>query len=210
MALKEVMTPKNIRWLHLSDFHFGKDGYGQRQLFKYILDHVRERVSNGDVPDLVFITGDIANKGQDKEYEEFYENFFMPLRECLPSDSQERIFVIPGNHDVDRNQARALLTNDVLKRVPEFLDPTEQGQFERQTISSRFKAFVNNDLTHMEDHWVNSSKGTFHKILELKGIKLGILGVNTAWFSFSDNDRHNLSTGKSLLEDGLFSIKDCD
>ena len=210
MVIKEVMTPKTIRWLHLSDFHFGKDGYGQRQLFKYILDHVRERVSNDDVPDLVFITGDIANKGQDKEYEEFYENFFMPLRECLTSDSQERIFVIPGNHDVDRNQARALQTNNILKRVPEFLDPTERGQFERQIISSRFKAFVNNDLTHMEDHWLNSSKGTFHKILELKGIKVGILGVNTAWFSFSDNDRHNLSTGKSLLEDGLFSIKDCD
>ena len=104
---------KIIRWLHLSDFHTGKDGYGQRQLFKYILTNVREHNSIGSTPDLVFITGDIANKGQDKEYIEFYENFFMPLMDSLPSESQDRIFVIPGNHDVDRAQARAVQTKDI-------------------------------------------------------------------------------------------------
>jgi len=214
LVMSEVIpaaAPKNvIRWLHLSDFHVGKDGYGQRQLFKYILAHVRERVSTGNAPDLVFITGDIANKGRDKEYKEFYENFFIPLFDCLPVDSQERIFIIPGNHDVDRNQAKAAQTKDVLLRVPEFLDPTEQGQFERQPIFPRFGAYVENDFTNSRDHWLNSLKGAFHGVVEIQGIKLGIVGVNTAWLAYSDEDRHNISAGKGLLEDGLESIKDCD
>lgn len=56
-------SKKVVRWIHLSDFHVGKDGYGQRKLFKYILDHLHERIASGQAPDMVFITGDIANKG---------------------------------------------------------------------------------------------------------------------------------------------------
>ena len=214
LAAKEIsptaQPQKVIRWLHLSDFHVGKDGYGQRQLFNYILAHIRERASKGNALDLVFITGDIANKGQDKEYKEFYEQFFMPLLECLPSDSQERIFMVPGNHDVDRTQARVAQTKDALLRVPELLDPTEQGQFQRQTIFPRFQAYVENDITNTGDHWLNSIDGVFQTVAEIQGVKLGIVGVNTAWLSDSDDDRHNLSAGKSLLEDGLEAIKNCN
>jgi len=214
IAITEVspimVSQKVIRWLHLSDFHVGKDGYGQRQLFKYIINHVKERVASGNAPDLVFITGDIANKGLDKDYKEFYDQFFMPLLECLPIDSQGRIFIVPGNHDVDRNQARAVQTKDVLLRVPEFLDPTEQGQFERQSVFPRFKSYLENDITNTGDHWLNTAKGIFQTTVEIQGIKLGVVGLNTAWLSCSDDDRHNLSAGKSLLEDGLEAIKSCD
>lgn len=73
-------SPQNvICWLHLSDFHAGKDGYGQSQLFKYILRYIRTSVEKGLRPDMIFITGDIANKGLPKQYEVFYDEFFWPL-----------------------------------------------------------------------------------------------------------------------------------
>ena len=53
-----MSTP--IRWLHLSDFHVGKDDYAQKRLFEKILEHIAER----EAPDLVSVTGDIANNGQ--------------------------------------------------------------------------------------------------------------------------------------------------
>ncbi len=68
-----------LRWLHLSDFHVGKDGYDHRRLFAPLLDHVRERVGRGAAPDLVFITGDVANQGRETEYQEFTEGFLLPL-----------------------------------------------------------------------------------------------------------------------------------
>jgi predicted MPP superfamily phosphohydrolase len=209
VVLPEIPT-NLIRWLHLSDFHAGKDGYGQSRLFKYILEHVRSRVAAGIGPDLVFITGDIANKGQTAQYKEFYENFFLPLLECLPPDSEDRIFIIPGNHDVNRTQARAVQTYDVLLRVPEFLDPTEQGHFERQVIFSRFQAYVENDLTNFDEHWLSSWAGTSRCVMDIRGLKIGVLGVNTAWLSYSDEDRHKLSVGKGLLEDGLEALYECD
>jgi tetratricopeptide (TPR) repeat protein len=209
MALADLSTDL-IRWIHLSDFHVGKDGYGQSRLFKYILDHVRTRVADGRGPDLVFITGDIANKGQSAQYQEFYENFFLSLLECLPPDSQECIFIVPGNHDVNRMQARAVQTYDVLLRVPEFLDPTEQGQFERQAIFSRFQAYAENDLTCSGEHWLFSSAGILRRTVSVRGQTIGILGVNTAWLSCSDEDRHKLSAGKGLLEDGLESLQGCN
>lgn len=61
----------NFRWLHLSDFHIGKDNYGQIKLFSYLLEHIKERKNSGWIPDAVFITGDIANKGKEADYETF-------------------------------------------------------------------------------------------------------------------------------------------
>ncbi len=202
---------KQLRWLHLSDFHVGKDNYGNRRMFKHILDHVQERVTQGLAPDMVFITGDIADKGKEEEYDEFYEKFYLPLHESLPAKSENNIFLVPGNHDVDWTQVRAVQTYDLLSRIPEFLDPTNEGQFERNAILPRFRAFVESDLTsEQQEHWLNSAKGTFYKKISVKDFTIGIIGLNTAWFSSSDADRHQLSAGKYLLEDALENIGDCD
>lgn len=72
-----------LRWLHLSDFHVGKDRYGQLKMFRAILDHVKARKDFGREPNFVFITGDLANRGQLSEYEEFAEEFLLPLFEIL-------------------------------------------------------------------------------------------------------------------------------
>ena len=64
-----------IRWLHLSDFHVGKDEYAGRKMFDYIIKHVRQIKEDGFSPDIVVITGDIANKGLESEYMDFWLEF---------------------------------------------------------------------------------------------------------------------------------------
>lgn len=201
-----------LRWLHLSDFHTGKDGYGQSRLFQYILEHVKSRVDSGLAPHIVFITGDIANKGQGDQYWEFNENFLLPLISLLPNETQNQVYLIPGNHDVDRNQTRAVQTYDILVKVSEFLDPDDRGQFHRkQAVIPRFQAYAENDMTSTGEHWLFSPRGVFdNNNLSFGGKKIGVLGINTAWLSCSDYDRHKLSAGKPLLEDGLEKIRDCD
>lgn len=200
-----------LRWLHLSDFHTGKDEYGQNRLFQYITKHVKFRVESGLAPDFIFITGDIANKGQPNQYQDFNENFLLPLIELLPLEAQGRVYLIPGNHDVDRSQTRAVHSYDILVKIPDFFDPNEKGQFERnQAIFPRFRAYTDNDLINTGEHWLVSQDGTFANVAPFSGKKIGVLSVNTAWLSCSDNDRHQLSPGKPLLEDGLEKIEDCD
>ena len=72
-----------VRWLHLSDFHVGMDNYGQRKLFEQICGHVKETVASGAIPDLVFLTGDLANRGANTEYAEFFELMLAPLLDAL-------------------------------------------------------------------------------------------------------------------------------
>ena len=64
-----------INWLHLSDFHLGKDNYGQIKLIKSIRDFIDSLLREGKEIHYIFLTGDIANKGLSNEYELFLEEF---------------------------------------------------------------------------------------------------------------------------------------
>ncbi len=122
-----------IRWLHLSDFHVGKDDYGQQMLFEEILEHVRLRQTDGFIPDLIFITGDVAYEGKRAQYKVFVSDFLRPLYEIVGNEKEPYTFIVPGNHDVFRKTHpdfdRKAICNDAVSR---FFDPTKQGQKERQ------------------------------------------------------------------------------
>lgn len=199
------MNSNNIRCLHLSDFHIGKDGYGQSQLFKYILRHVQEKPK----PDFVFITGDIAQSGQAEQYEKFGEEFLESLKSIVGGQCQ--IFIVPGNHDVDRQKEKFVTRDAIRQRSPNFLDPDDNGQAERQTILSRFQAYAEHDQLYLDnDNWLASSAAYFTHILTVKGVHVGILGLNTAWFAEDDYDKGQLTPGKPIVETGLEAIADAD
>jgi hypothetical protein len=204
------MPYQPIRWLHLSDFHIGKDDYGQRQMFLYILNEIGAKIESGFIPDIVFITGDIANYGLPSEYEYFIDLFIYPLMELLDRSGRPRIYIVPGNHDVDRTQAKAVQKHDVLLKLPQFLDPTLPGLQERKDLLSRFGAYIKADLPDIGGKWLNSSEGAFIDKFAVSGLNIGILGINTAWLSENNYDRHKLSPGKGIVETALEVIKDCD
>ena len=89
-----------ILWLHLSDFHVGMDDYAQRKLFAEITSELKRRIDGGEGPDFVFITGDIANTGIKDQYNDFFESFIIDLIDALEENSEAKIFMVPGNHDV--------------------------------------------------------------------------------------------------------------
>lgn len=221
-----------IRWLHISDFHMGKDEAGQREMCWDLLEEIEAKVDEGSCPDLVFITGDIANRGKASEYETFYTTFFQKLvdilKKGLGDEAEERIFLIPGNHDVDRTKGPKGPTGKVLEdtrwlpdlfqREPTVLDNTGPGQAARKLLRERFANFVRADMhshTSVKNNWTNSIEGVYTRTLTIKGHTIGILGLNTAWLSGDygvqrQGDRHELSPGKSMLISGLRKLKeDC-
>ena len=58
-------------------------------------------------PDCIFVTGDIAHSGRDQEYVAA-SAFFNELREVTALD-KSRLFIVPGNHDVDRHKGKGLV-----------------------------------------------------------------------------------------------------
>lgn len=203
------MTQRLIRWLHLSDFHVGKDDYAQRTLFDKIIEHVRGRVSAGQPPDFVFITGDLANKGLPQEYEEFCYNFLLPLQEVIGSGIESRTFAVPGNHDVNRLRNQAFSREEISDPKSRYLDPTGEGKASRSLLTPRFEGFTAGDLTDKKG-WIETDAGAFAQIQVCCEVRVGIVGVNTAWLSKDDHDERLLTPGKSLLEQALSSVEPCD
>ena len=100
-------TRYNVRFLHISDLHARGKRETQsfarsRVLGKPWTENVAELLEDGPV-DFVCFSGDIANWGMPDEYDEasrFIERLLKQLE--LPV---ERLFIIPGNHDVERTKA---------------------------------------------------------------------------------------------------------
>ncbi len=99
------MTTRSLRILHLSDVHFGQTTRNQtnwrlrRVLGKAWQDNLRVIVADGK-PDIVCFTGDIAFSGGKGEYKDATA-FFDELLNAL-GVQKSQLFVVPGNHDVDR------------------------------------------------------------------------------------------------------------
>lgn len=201
-----------MRWIHLSDFHTGKDDYAVRKLFKYILKHMSDQKQKGFIPDVIFITGDIAQSGEEKQYDTFIEEFLLKIVDIY--DELPLIFVVPGNHDLDREKNKLVEKSlyGILDEQPQFFDTNEKGLELRKEIFNRFIGFYENDMGEL----VYPVKEIFEEtafytcILKMHSKKVGIVGVNTAWLCMSDKDKEKLTPGKYVVEEALEKIKDCD
>jgi hypothetical protein len=201
------MPSQNIRWLHLSDLHVGMDDYAQRKMFGYIVAHVEKRKKDGFVPDFIFVTGDLTDKGKSSDYETFWLEFLGPLQDVIGDGIAHRTFVIPGNHDVDRKQNPHFDRAGMAESKSHCFDASTEGQTFRQILMPRFKAFADNDCTIVKGAF-GSEAGSFATIIEVRGCKVGIAGINTAWLCKDDEDERTLTPGKGLLEQSLGQLDD--
>ena len=99
-----------LTWLHLSDWHQrGKDfdrDVVQNALIVDITNWAKIDAELARIDFLVF-SGDVAFAGQAEEYEAAIRNLFTPVLEAAGL-SQDRLFIVPGNHDLDRKEFRYL------------------------------------------------------------------------------------------------------
>lgn len=201
-------SPNTIRWLHLSDFHVGKDDYGERKLFKEILKHVREQRRCDVIPDLVFITGDVAYSGEDKQFKTFYSEFLQPFYALVGEQKRLYTFFVPGNHDVIR-KIHKYFDREEISEDPCFFDPTLEGLEKRKIVIPRFKAYTKNpSMTPVG--WINTQSGCYANPVDIRGNSLGVFGVNTAWLSKNEDDRNKLTPGSELLKDAFDNSKECN
>lgn len=117
----------SISWIQLSDLHFGQGQSAGSKLDKALvlerllddIGHVRDQLGR---PDYVFVTGDIAYSGKRIEFEAA-GNWFARLTGLLEIEL-DQVFLVPGNHDVDRDRTKDALVNSVhvsMRRDPGLL-----------------------------------------------------------------------------------------
>lgn len=204
------MPDNHLTWLHCSDFHIGKDRTAQERLLGKIVEHVREQVASGCLPDLVFITGDLANRGINAEYNTFNKDFISPLRIALGGDGwRGRILAVPGNHDVDRTKADAFDRAAMLGQGTRVFDPSSEGKAKREILFPRFKAYRQKAGVDVSGNWVSDTEGAYAETIVVRDIKVGVVGLNTAWLSKDEYDKERLTPGVELTEAALEKIGDC-
>jgi predicted MPP superfamily phosphohydrolase len=109
-----------IRILHLSDAHFSEgSAWDSDPLLREAIDYIRREVAAGLTPDLVAFTGDLAYAGKEAEYKlarDWLDRLWAVLPQDLPRD---RLLIVPGNHDVDRNLVTRSNLGEEAGRVPQ-------------------------------------------------------------------------------------------
>jgi len=129
-----------MQWLHFTDFHVGRTTGSFREALTSQLDAVKEFCLNGEPIDAIFLGGDIAYSGAEKEYSAFTELFLKPLR-AIPPLQGAKVFVMPGNHDLCCDDALPISWEQLHNRKAVFFCEDQDGLRMRKPLTGAFKAY---------------------------------------------------------------------
>ena len=203
-----------VTWLHISDLHWRELGaYDANVVAKALLRDLANRAQIAPVLtkiDLIFVTGDIAFASQPEEYG-LARQFFTDLSRTT-GVRKSRLFVIPGNHDVDRvaisDDARDTVNMLSSRQAVNRLLDDEVGRATVMQRFHRYRQFVNGYLGRYLPF--DSALHFYMKRRKIAGKRVAILGLNSAWASASDADRHNLFLGERQVRAALEQAKRAD
>lgn len=223
------LSGTTITWLHLSDLHHRRPDsrrnriqlHNSKAVLDKLLGDIRKLIrDDGLRPDFIIFTGDIAYSGHQDEYNRAADFFDRLLQ--ITNLSKQRLFVVPGNHDVDWRAieedpitadgcATRLRNRDA---VTDFLAP--ESDRVRATAFLKFKYYAEFIREYFERALSFDEKEYFYvKHLSLYR-RVAILGLNSVWMSgfvIKDGeaqDRHNLLVGELQVRDALKRAEGAD
>ena len=187
-----------LAWLHVSDFHLSDKGpYNQEVILRSLVESVKRLRGEGHVPDLIFVTGDIASQGKPKQYE-FATKFFDDLLYAAGLN-RDRLFIVPGNHDVDRKAgkflARTLETKDDADEYFGTATPLPH-------LTLKFHAFsewYNNYFNTIRSFPTNTTCSPVEIVMIGKS-RVAVLPMNSSLFCIDDHDHQKLFIGRRCLD----------
>jgi len=192
-------------WLHVSDFHFkSSDPYDRDVVLRALVRSVAEFREHGRQPDLIFATGDVAHSGQASEYQAAAE-FFDALCAAAGVDKQ-RLYVIPGNHDIDRALSVGLART---------IGAREEGDsyfglsIPKPHIAQKQRAFqqwYDQYFDGIRTFPQTSTCGPV-EVVEIRNLTIGVLPINSALFCQGDDDHAKLWIGRRCLDTAVEELK---
>lgn len=205
--------------LHLSDIHINTgDEFDRSVVLDPLIDRLKkDRKDNGLSPELLIVSGDIAYSGQKKEYDQAYE-FLEDVRKTLKLE-KNAIFIVPGNHDVDRKKYPEMQKNEnsqfpykSMKQLNSDLENKNHRKVIFRGLKKYFK-FISENYPHLNGE--ADSLFPFATVYQTRhGKKLGLLGLNTSWLCRYSPDKGKVAIGefqfkralKALNEAGEFDL----
>jgi tetratricopeptide (TPR) repeat protein/predicted phosphodiesterase len=203
-----------LNWLHLSDWHQKGNEFDRQVVLKALLKDIRERERINPCLqklDFVIFSGDIAYSGKAEEYQTAKEQFFQPLLDACGL-TEKQLFIVPGNHDLDRDEFR-FLPCDLTK--PLATEAAVQSWLTDDRSRSRllepfraFSSFVKDYTGQEQADYVNVRR------IPIGDREVALLGLNSAWMCGRNKaqigDKGFVIVGEPQIHSAIDEISDTD
>jgi len=192
-----------LKILHMSDIHFGSDTSSGLQT--KISENAKQAahqhcLEQNTKPDYVFFSGDLAYSGKTEQFE-IGKEWLKSLMEPWPN---AKLFIVPGNHDVDRQQ------NGTELPVTTFLKGAslKEASFYNNVEAIENSPHLNNFYNWIQQNSVelrivspwNSNKRLSYHSEKIDGLQVHIIGLNSALLSCEDNEQGTIVADSSGLD----------
>ena len=196
--------------LHISDLHITSDKkFDQSVVLDPLIARVKEDIKDGLRPDIVVVTGDIARAGLEDEYKAV-NKFLVKLRKSIGLDA-DRLFIVPGNHDVYRPEYRP---SEILKydNMKELNDELENEKYRGDLLKGMddYFMFIGNNYGHLKSKHGNLVPFVTIQEVEKCGKRLGLVGLNSAWMCRKSPDNGEISIGEYQIKNAMEELKELE
>lgn len=214
-----------LTWLHISDAHFGSPDMAAELpgVIATLLHDVRRLQDERDLsPDLLFFTGDVAfGELPESPLEQQYraaQHLLEKLEEQCEI-SRANMFIVPGNHDVNRTRVDEPQTSWLDALLQGGGDPTSSVDtlWEKPDNVSRdrylerlenYAAFIQRSgLQHLLQ---DRKRLVYTHRRQVHGVDVAVTGLNTAWTSCRDREKGKLWLGRSQVKASLQVARNAD
>ncbi|MFC1533649.1 metallophosphoesterase family protein [Thermodesulfobacteriota bacterium] len=205
---------ERLSWLHISDLHLKAelDNWGQSVVLRELIKDVSSRIQDHEIkPQFIIVSGDLAYSGADREYL-LVKEFLNELLGVL-SISKNRLFCVPGNHDVDRSVQKTCYMGAMqILSSPQAVEEFLGDKSERDTLLKRqqaYQEFEKDYFDSIERHL--TSDGLCYIVeFDIDNLKICVIGLNSAWLcQGGDNDERKILIGDRQIIDAIEILKKC-
>ena len=180
-----------FRWVHMSDVHFqdGKSSFNTSNLQDKLVDFLSTNVKDINA---LFLSGDFRYAKEKESNPQKVVEYTKQCAHALGLDNK-KIYTMPGNHDLDRNEIRSI----VAQKVRNEYNP-DDGEIKTEIFHKLREdfSFYNEYHNQLDDAtlWTDDNP---HTVIDVGLFNLLIL--NTAIFACGDDDYHNMVIGTKFL-----------
>lgn len=200
-----------VKWLHISDLHLNTDEVESVRMREQLPDFIR---LNGYQCDYIFCTGDIRDSSKDHYAEPFPSGEYFKQLCSVCEIPVEQLFIVAGNHDVNRNAAnRSNVVEQLLwknRAAWKRNYKPENGFIDKESLQAlhegqaEFRCFLGDiyDDRRLEKY---SNPERPHFTIETE--HFNILHVDTT-LSYSEKQQDQLIVGTKALQQALKDLNE--
>lgn len=211
-----------IRILHFSDIHWHPKHEEEVQtVTNAMIADLKSLEQAGPLNfDFAIFTGDLVLAGEVSEhFQSAWEKAIIPVLNAAKIP-QDKIFICPGNHDVERKKVRdnkyledgLALNLTSVESVNEFikrLDQSDKSSVDALERMQNYSTFASKVMP--KPYKEDGNVVVYH--VDLLGVKVGIACFDNSWRSTGERggvDRHNLLMGERNVDHAIEYVEDSD